>query len=269
VSLESTLSVREYGPYWLGLEGPSDATLALDGEPLLRGGGQIQRTLARGAHAIRVEAPTAGLAPLRFVWAPPRASALQPVPSNALYIPPIRPAGLWGRFFQGNEPVGQPALEQIDPVAELVAGTAPLPRPYTIEWVGSVRADRDGTYAFGTRGVVSRAAGVGEQQPHTSSAVWIDGRQLVDNPGASGHVEGSVELRRGWHDIAVRVLDGDGLSWISLLWQPPGEPLSVVPTDALRPWSAERASRQEPVATQPDNLLVEGCNGFAQCPGSG
>jgi hypothetical protein len=137
-NLYSTLAVRTYGPYRFRLDGPPDAWVELDGERLVAGGREAQVVLARGTHALRVEVPSGGEAPLRLLWAPP-GGALAIVPPNALYALPMRTTGLLARLYRGSGATGEPAMQQLDPAVELRVHQLPLPRPYTIEWVGAIR----------------------------------------------------------------------------------------------------------------------------------
>jgi DNA-binding beta-propeller fold protein YncE len=124
-------------------------------------------------------------------------------------------------------------IQRVDTNVQLVVHLLPAPRPYTIEWTGAVRAARAGDYVFGTTSV-------------DASAVWVDGSQIVDNRTLNTYQEGSIRLSEGWHDIRVRFLDATTFTHVTLYWQPPGEGRTPVPTEALRPWPADRVQAAEP-----------------------
>lgn len=227
-TLEATLNATKYGTYRFKLEGPADAAVILDGLSVLKGAGETRLTLARGAHALRVEAPAAGLIPLRLLWQPP-GGALESVPGKVLHVAPIGPTGLLARLFRGEAMAGDPAIEQIDPTVELDVQVLPLPRPYSVEWSGSFWARAEGTYKFGTLSI-------------DSSSVAVDGREIVSNSLRDKYVDGSIALSAGWHDIRVRFLDATNSTRIRLYWEPPGAGRAIIPSEILRPWSAERAA---------------------------
>src|SRR5205823_3166934 len=56
----ATLSVPTFGEYQFALEGPSTATLTLDGVEIISGGTSGTLRLARGNHALRVQGTSLG-----------------------------------------------------------------------------------------------------------------------------------------------------------------------------------------------------------------
>lgn len=232
-TFETTLAAPVHGVYRFRVQATGDAALLVDGQPIAAPGRDGQVTLARGVHALRLELAEAGTAPVRVLWAPPNRE-FESIPANALHVPPVRATGLLARLYRGTEPSGEPALAKVDPAVDLRVHALPLPRPYSIEWTGAIRAHRDGTYRFGTTSV-------------DASAVWIDGQQVVDNRRPNALAEGTVQLTAGWHDIRVRFLDASSFTHITLYWEPPEGGRQVVPTDALRPWPADRVPLAYPV----------------------
>jgi len=230
----TTLTVPATGTYRLRVDGPPVLALTVDGLELVRGGGEAALRLARGNHALRLVGSGLGDAagPPAVRWAAP-SQELTPIPPQFLNVAPIQPEGLLARAFGGPEPQGEPAAEQIDANVELRTHVLPLPRPYTLEWTGAVRAERAGRYVFG---VSSLGAGT----------LWIDGAEVVRKPVADGVAEAEVHLTRGWHDIRVRFVDSTDFSYVTLLWQPPGGTPAVVPPSALRPWPAVRVPAARP-----------------------
>ncbi len=225
-TLEATLSVPTYGTYWLKLEGPSSASLVLDGREILTGGLTTSLTLARGGHALRVEAAEAGLEPLQLLWGP-SANDLQVIPRPMLQAPPIQVTGLLARLYRGLSTSGAPDLERIDPAVNLRVHEIPLPRPYTVEWTGALLAPKDGQYEFGTTSI-------------STSQVWVDEKEVVNNAISNSYASGALTLSAGWHDLRVRFVDAANFSRIELFWRQPGGEREIVPSEALRPWPAAR-----------------------------
>ncbi len=231
-TLETTLVAPTYGSYRFRLQAPADSLLIVDGTPLAVGGSDGTVTLARGVHALRVEVLGAGGTPVRVLWAQPTKD-FESIPANVLYVPPVRATGLLARLYRGPEASGEPATARIDPAVDFKVHTLPLPRPYTVEWEGSVRAHRDGTYRFATTSI-------------DASMVWIDGQQVVENRRGNAYVDGSINLTAGWHDIRVRFHDQTSFTHVTLYWEPPDGGRAIVPTDALRPWPADRVMLAQP-----------------------
>jgi hypothetical protein len=230
----TTLTVPATGTYRLRVDGPPALALTVDGLDLVRGGGEAALRLARGNHALRLVGSGLGTdaAAVAVRWAAP-GQDLTPIPPQFSNVAPIQAEGLVARAFAGPEPQGEPGAEQIDANVELRTHLLPLPRPYTLEWSGAVRAERAGRYLFG---ISSLGAG----------SLWIDGALIVQKPAPDGLAEVEVQLTRGWHDIRVRFVDSTDFSHVSLLWQPPGGAPAVVPPAALRPWPAARVPAARP-----------------------
>jgi hypothetical protein len=252
-TVETTLVAPAYGSYRFRLEAPADAVMILDGAPITRGGADGTTTLAQGVHALRIEVAEAGGAPVRLLWAQPNRE-FESVPASLLHVSPVRATGLVAHLYEGSEPTGQPVNEKMDPDVDLKAYELSQSGPYTIEWTGSARAHRDGVYRFGSTGI-------------DSSMVWIDGQQVVENRRGNAYVDGTINLPAGWHDIRVRFVDQTSFrqvatagaydsrmpfldqayfTRVALYWEPPDGGRAIVPTDALRPWRADRVMLAQP-----------------------
>lgn len=228
----TTLLVPQFGTYRLRLEGPPSLALSLDGLEVVRGGGEAAMRLARGNHALRLTGTDLGTQPVTLSWSP-SGREFQPIPAQFLNVAPVEAVGLHARVYAGNQPQGEPSSEQIDPNIELRTHLLPLPRPYTLEWSGAVRADQTGRYRLGLSSL-------------GASALWIDGVRIFEKPVPEGVAEADVQLTRGWHDVRVRFVDAADFSYITLLWQPPGGARAVLPPSALRPWPAARVPAARP-----------------------
>ncbi len=132
VRWEGVLYVPRYGRYRLGLMAPAEGRVYLDENLLLDKPGEAELLLAKGNHALRVEAE-GGAGRVELYWQPP-GEPPNPIPQRFLYTtPPVSSNGLLGRYYRDLNWAGEPALEQIDPSLALYFHITPLPRPYTVE----------------------------------------------------------------------------------------------------------------------------------------
>ncbi|MCC7366846.1 MAG: glycosyltransferase family 39 protein [Chloroflexi bacterium] len=231
-SWSTTLTVQTYNTYRFRLEAPSAAVLTLDGIELVKGGNEVAVKLARGNHALRLAGSALGQEPVRLLWAP-GTEAFRPIPGNLLNAAPVRTTGLLARIYRGEDMKAEPIQEQVDPTVDLTVHTLPTARPYTMEWSGALRIEREGRYRLGVNSL-------------GTSAIWVDGEQVAVNTANGGSADGEVQLSVGWHDVRIRFLDTLGFSFVNAFWQPPGGARAVIPTTALRPWPAYRTVAARP-----------------------
>ena len=92
----------------------------------------------------------------------------------------------------------------------------PLPQPYTTDWVGSIYIPEDGQYTFGTEQL-------------TTSVLWVDGKQLVNNTAINSLLPATVDLTRGFHDLRLQYVSMGAASHVYLYWTPPGRGQSIIP----------------------------------------
>jgi streptogramin lyase len=230
-SFTATLTVPAFGQYQLALDGPPSLTLTLDGVDVLTGGKAGVLPLARGNHVLRLIGTGLGAEPVRLRWAA-QPAALQPIESRFLNVAPVQTTGLLARLYDGEAPSGEPRIQQVDPNVNLQVHLLPLPRPYTIEWSGSIRVEKDGFYRFGVGDV-----GV--------FALWIDDVLLGETVG-NGFAGGDVDLAPGWHDIKIRFIDRGSFASVTAYWQVPGRSREIIPTSVLRPWPSTRVAAARP-----------------------
>jgi hypothetical protein len=216
------LMAPTYGRYTLRVEVQGDLILELDGQSLLDGPGPQSRqiVMARGVHALRLVCRVTGPGRLRLEWQAPEQPALASVPGDALYRPSWTVRGLVTRLYANADWSGAPALVRIDRQVAYYFHFLPLPRPYTVEWVGRLAAPVSGSYHLGVQAV-------------SSASLYVDGRPLVQHSPTGLYAGGEVYLEAGLHDIRVRYLDDEAHSQIYLYWQLPEEDLTVIPPDAL------------------------------------
>lgn len=218
---EGVLYIPRYGRYRLGLVAPAEGQANLDENPLLDEPGEAELLLAKGNHALRVEAE-GGDGRVDLYWQPP-GEPPNSIPQRFLYTtPPVTNNGLLGRYYRGLEWAGEPVLEQIDPSLALYFHITLLPRPYTVEWTGKLEAPVTGSYAFGLESI-------------DDSWLYIDGQLVVETHMPNQYREGQTSLTAGWHDISVRYVDRTSHSHINLYWRPPGGGQEIVPPERLLP----------------------------------
>ena len=98
----------------------------------------------------------------------------------------------------------------------------PLPRPYTVEWLGAVDVPETGRYHFGLASV-------------DESMLFLDWVEVCRSEILNAYREGTVELEAGLHDIRVRFADRTHHTHIDLYWRRPGNERRIVPAEALHP----------------------------------
>jgi PA14 domain-containing protein/dolichyl-phosphate-mannose-protein mannosyltransferase len=137
------------------------------------------------------------------------------------------PEGLDATYFRSLQRSTEGALRTIDhPSTESIGATwqhQPLPA-FAATWRGFLFVGRDGLYTFAT---VS----------DDGSSLDIDGVRIVENggPHPSQRRDGSVQLARGVHEIAIDYTQEGGDFHLEVLWARDGGPLSPIPAWALSP----------------------------------
>lgn len=219
---QGVLYAPQFGVYRLSLQAPAQAGLWIDGVPVFEGEGQLSAeiSLARGTHDLRMRA-AGGDAPLEFTWQPP-GGEVNSVPAWALYASPITNQGLLGRYYPNGDWQAPAEQIKIDPWVYAYYHTTPLPRPYTVEWVGQLQIDQEGSYAFGLEAA-------------DESTLWIDDQLVIDGQKPRLYQENFLTLSQGRHSIRVRFSDHSGATYIRLYWAPPGHSGEIIPQTVLYP----------------------------------
>jgi hypothetical protein len=180
--------------------------------------------LAKGCHSLRVR--TQGMTGhYELDWKPPSKNKT-PIPPSAFLLPPITNNGLLGRFYANPQWEGTPAFTEIDPWVDFYFHITPLPRPYSIEWVGSIHIPSDGHYLFGLESI-------------DESSLWIDNKQVLDDQRPNQYQEAGIDLAPGFHPIRIRYADRTGYTHIHLYWTPPGGEREIIPQKVLFPPQAD------------------------------
>jgi DNA-binding beta-propeller fold protein YncE len=233
---DGVLWVPEYGPYTLAVRAPDQVSLTLDGATS-QSSGQLTLTqlLAQGNHYLRLRARGAP-GRVQLAWQPP-GNEMAPIPAWALYHSPVGAHGLLGKYYASPDWQGSPVMERVDPLLNTYFHLTPLPRPYSVEWSGSLQVPSDGVYSLGLR-AVDRAQ------------LYLDGQLTVDAAAPDQYVERMVTLEAGLHEVRVTFQDLTGRSRIHLYWTPPGGEKEILPSVVLWPSQAS-AKAAPPPATQP------------------
>src|SRR5205823_3412615 len=109
------------------------AQLNLDHAHVVSGGQQNKIRLAQGTHDVDVTAAFTTEADIRLSWQTP-GGLLQVVPTDALFIPPVKNRGLQASFFPNGDWSGAPTMQRIDPDVSKHYHLLPLEQPFTVEW---------------------------------------------------------------------------------------------------------------------------------------
>ena len=227
------LNIEEYGPHRLVLRAPGAAELYID-EELVGHPEKVEDTgqavestetvaalkLALGLHRVRIRA-VGGDGPVSLSWQRPGEEE-QIVPPAALHVPPVSNNGLLGRYYANGNWQDPPAFTRIDPQINLYFHDIPLPRPYTVEWVGKIAVPFDGEYLLGIESI-------------DESELWIDGAAVAASPEPNQYDEGSITLTAGLHDIRIRYVARTSHYHVNLHWAPPGKRRTLVQAEALIP----------------------------------
>ena len=227
VEWTGVLFAHTYGAYRFISRSPSPLELIIDEVPVAfqdSGDQSATISLAQGSHTFRLRAQ-GKTGHYQLAWQPPdEAETL--IPPSAFLLPPITTNGLLARYYANPQWAGSPAFTRIDPWINFYYHNTPLPRPYTVEWVGRIRIPTDGYYLFGLESI-------------DDSALWIDGEQVLDNQTPGQYHDVETNLTAGFHSIRIRFGDRTGYTHINLFWTPPGGSHEIVPQGVLFPPQGE------------------------------
>lgn len=236
----SVLAVPEAGDY--AVLAPPGFVLRLNGRALpaasAETGGLV--SLPRGNVSLELEGEVRDPTQVSLRWVRPGGNQPVPLSPEHLFAPVEGGTGLVGEWFPNDGWRDAPTFRRAEPVVAQYVHILPLPRPYTVEWTGFLRAPTPGSYGFGLS-VVGR----GE--------LWIGDQRVLD-AREGGNAEVTVELSEGLHPIRVRFLDDQSRSQVYLRWQRPASEWQAIPGAYLYgapiETPAERARRlNQPPAT--------------------
>ena len=151
----------------------------------------------------------------------------------AIRLDPLQ-HGLVAEYFANPASTPPASFSRLDArpsSAHLVGAWSGSPPPvFSVRWTGAVNALRADTYAFAT---VSDGR----------SRLFVDGAQVVDNPGGEATVTGAVHLDRGAHAVVITYVHDRDRPRFDLLWSRGGAPLGPPPEWAFRSRRAKTVPR--------------------------
>lgn len=221
VQWQGILFAEHSGVYHLALASPAPAELIMDGTGVSLSAGSIQTgsvNLAKGRHEIIIKTQGSD-GHFELDWQPPDAE-MSPIPSTLLFLPPVDNKGLLGSYFSDGDWQPPAAFTAVDPYIHFYYHNQPLPRPYTVEWIGRIYIKEKGRYQF-------------ILESTDESMLFIDGNQVVENDTVNGNQAVDVDLTAGFHAIRIRYADRTGYTHITLYWTPPNAEQEIVPQDVL------------------------------------
>ncbi|HBJ32709.1 MAG TPA: hypothetical protein DDY93_15245, partial [Dehalococcoidia bacterium] len=228
---EGSLHVVHPGDYMLKLDGDINATVELDGRKILdQDKLEVSLVPAVGLHSISIrgtidESNTF----IRLLWQPPDGD-LEPVPVNNLYHGSVRPIGLAGRFFGGQEAKDTPDASHVTPATDNFYYTPVVEEPSIGVWEGALTIEGPSVYQF-------RVQGAGTVK------LYVNDKLVASRP-PSDDVEdaGEIGLQAGVVPIRVTYFSPSPPSQFKVLWAPLGRPFEPIPQELMTP-SQERMFR--------------------------
>ncbi len=152
--------------------------------------------------------------------------------SGADLLPPVQTtgkfeSGLRYSYYEGGWQTldqmadRQPAGKGVTPAFDL--GLRKRNDHFALKFEGLIDIPADGLYEFFT-------------ESDDGSALYIDGRQVVDNNNLQGMTErtGQIALKKGLHQIDVRYFNGAGGMGLNVRWSGPQTPKAAIPAAALK-----------------------------------
>jgi hypothetical protein len=220
---KGSLHIAQPGEYVLQLSGVADAVVELDNGPILSAASrEVTVVPAVGLHSLTIRAMIDDPGDfVRLSWRPPD-GALEPIPFSNLYRGTVRPVGLVGRFFEGQDEREVPDAVHTTPAADNFYYDPVVPVPLLAIWTGTIRVEQPGLHTF-------RLEGAG------SAELTIDGNQVAEKPAGVGSKTEEVSLNAGEHRIRIEHRSNASSPKLKVLWGPPGQPLRPIPPDRMTP----------------------------------
>lgn len=217
IGWQGSLLIEKSDPYAFTI--PQGVQLNLDGVPW-----SGERFLCRGLHAIEVqtnEFPKEGVKLMMSV----RGQSLVEIPAEHFFkVEPGR-QGLTTTYFNGSDWQGSPVCTTITPFILLAwQDNDPIDGEFSARFSGELHIEKAGEYRL-------------KINADDGARLFLDGVVLAESltRGSTNHIEAVVDLPSGDHPIQIDYFQTGGGSALEFLWQPPGEPLTVVPMAGLIP----------------------------------
>lgn len=183
----------------------------------------------------------------RLLWTPPGGKQTI-IPHNWLYSTQATPPptvigqgkGLTGFYFKNSQLQGQALTRQNDQVGVEARPDSIPATGWSARWQGEVQATRSGTFTFST---VS----------DDGVRLWLGEQLLIDDWNVHGDTKNSVtiELVAGQrYPLCLDYFQSENGSSCQLLWTPPDEEETAVPSTQLYPVTARNAAQAPQLAAR-------------------
>jgi DNA-binding beta-propeller fold protein YncE/4-amino-4-deoxy-L-arabinose transferase-like glycosyltransferase len=126
--------------------------------------------------------------------------------------------GLYGRYFQGSDWAGEPALERREAMLDFNWASSPLEPPFSAEWQGDLYAPRYGQYVL----ILDSTS---------PASLTLDDQEILES--GSGLRRKGLLLPGGFHTLLVRAAVSEASGGLHLRWTAPGVAEQVIPPTAL------------------------------------
>ena len=221
VELGAVVTAPQFGRYRLTVDGPPGAVLEINGQEVVRDGSTADVQLARGNHSVVIAATFDQPGRLRLLWTSPGEADARPIPPELLSRSSQAARGLLATYRRGTDFESPLQFIQVERQLQRRIHLLPLPRPYTVEWIGTLDVTRAGVHSFWLDAI-------------GRSWLWIDDKPVFSDVVNAGP-EATVQLSQGQHTIRARYADTELFSRFDLVWRPPDGERESVPTARLSP----------------------------------
>ena len=136
-----------------------------------------------------------------------------------------RRAGLIATYYSTSDFTGEVRKQTKDPMINFEwRDDTPLPGMFSIIWEGIITIKKPGEYIFIT-------------ESDDASWLYIDDKLIVDNHGEHYAKQeiGKIFLTAGKYAITVKYANYKFGAIMKLLWQPPGQPTEIIPSEVFGP----------------------------------
>ena len=217
VEWDGSVRIEVGGVY--DLVAPAGTRLSLDDR-----GWEKPRHLGRGLHSLHLTWEGRGGTRLPALeWVAPSGTR-EKLPDSVLFRLRQPALGLTTYYYANPEWRGAPLFEKLTPILLLAwIDPDPVPGAFSARFVGSLRILSAGAYRFSV-------------EADDEATLILDGR-VVGRCVINGFTSfpATVNLAAGDHPIEIRYVQLGGGNALNVYWNPPGEPLQLIPPEQLVP----------------------------------
>jgi 4-amino-4-deoxy-L-arabinose transferase-like glycosyltransferase len=224
VVLEAALQVPTSGRYQLKGAVSDSVQIAVDRDVVVGlGEARVDLSLAQGMHHLVIERCITGEeTPLALKWRKLGEGSDTTTSPISVFSPVAAPGGLTGEYRRGLARSAPIEFSRIDQSVAFYFHIIPLPRPFAIDWSGSLSVPVTGLYSIGTSSI-------------DESTVTIDGKEYPTTPAGDNFHFHTVQLNAGLHSIKVAYDSVNGYGQAYLRWIRPDGVAEEIPADSLMP----------------------------------